>query len=389
MRPTPLRIPSLDLFRGIAIACVFLHHCLYAAFGAFQLPWAGWVADFSFSPGNCPLILLYPLTLGWWGVSLFFVISGFCIHLSANRQAHEGMHGFFTRRFFRIYPPYLAVLLFFAFVWPWTRTSLHSDDGRMQIFSHALLVHNFAGDSIWVFNPSFWSIAVEAQLYVIYPLLLLCVQRWTWSKTIVFLAIGEATLRLNFGIYSSITGQHPPAWLTANPFVYWFSWSLGAMLAEAYLREKPIPLADSSPWLWTGAFLVTSIVRPLNDLGFFVGAVLAANLLARQLAASAPAAGRPLSPSVTAAHEPRWKRHLHSAGLCSFSIYLVHEPLLEAFSRTASPYLAGVPGRQWLVFLANVALWFAIVPLGALLYRCVELPSIAFGKKFLHPAPAK
>jgi peptidoglycan/LPS O-acetylase OafA/YrhL len=90
-----------------------------------------------------------------------------------------------------------------------------------------------------------------------------------------------------------------------------------------------------------------------------------------------------------AAREPLWKRHLHSAGLWSFSIYLVHEPFIEAFSRTVSPRLAGVPGAQWLVFLANAGLWFAIVPLGALLYRWIELPSIALGKKLLHPTAAK
>jgi peptidoglycan/LPS O-acetylase OafA/YrhL len=389
MRPSPIRIPSVDLFRGIAIACVFLHHCLGAAFGGSQLPWNGWTPNFWFSPQNRPLILLYPLTLGWWGMSLFCVISGFCIHLSANHRAKEGMRGFVTRRFFRIYPPYLAALLFFALVWPWTRASLESDDGRMQIASHALLIHNFSRDLISRINPSFWSIAVGAQLCLIYPLLLVCVRRWTWRKTIVILAIGEATFRLNLGIYTSLTGQHPPAWLSANPFIYCFSWALGALLAEAYLREKPIPLADSSPWVWTAALLVTSLVRPLSDLGFFLGAVLAANLLARQLTADAPSAGRSLSTAVRTAPDPRWKRHLRSAGLWSFSIYLVHEPLLDAFSQLVSPRFASVPGGPWLIFLAAVALWFAIVPLGALLYRWIELPCIAFGRKSLRPVDSR
>jgi peptidoglycan/LPS O-acetylase OafA/YrhL len=389
MRPAPLRIPSLDLFRGIAIACVFLHHCLEPAFGAAQLPWAGWMPDFSFSPENRPMILLYPLTHAWWGVSLFFVISGFCIHLSANHRAHDGMRGFFTRRFFRIYPPYLAAMLFFALVWPWTRTSLHSDDGRAQIAAHALLLHNFASDSFFGINPSFWSIAVAAQLYALYPLLLLCVHRWTWRKTIVFLAVGEATVRLNFGIYFSLSGQHPPMWLSANPLVFWFSWALGALLAEAYLRKKTIPLADSSPWVWTGAFLATCMVRPLSDLAFFMGAVLAANLLARQITAEASSASRSPSASVTGDREPLWKRHLRSAGRWSFSIYLVHEPLLDAFGRLASPRIAGIPGGPWLLFFASASLWAVIAPLGAFLYRWVELPSIAFGKRFLKkPAPA-
>ena len=383
MRPSQTRIPSLDLFRGIAIACIYLHHCLHAAFGANQLPWAGWTPDFSFSPENRPLIILYPLTIGWWGIPLFFVISGFGIHLSANRQAREGRRGFFTRRFFRIYPPYFAAMLFFGLVWPGTRASLNSDYGRVQLASHALLVHNFAGLSYFGINPSFWSIAIAAQLYALYPALLMCVRRWTWRKTIVFLAIGEAIVRLLFGIYFALSGQHPPTWLSANPFVFWFSWALGALLAEAYLREKPLPLADSSPWVWTVVFLVTCIVRPLNDLAFFTGAALAANLIARKLTADAPSANRSLSTSVTAAREPLWKRHLHSAGLWSFSIYLVHEPLLEAFGRVVSPRMAIIPGGRWLVFLASAALWFVIAPLCALLYRWVELPSVEFGKRFL------
>jgi peptidoglycan/LPS O-acetylase OafA/YrhL len=228
--------------------------------------------------------------------------------------------------------------------------------------------------------------AIAAQLYALYPALLMCVRRWTWRKTIVFLAIGEAIVRLLFGIYFTLSGQHPPTWLSANPLVFWFSWALGALLAEAYLREKPLPLADSSPSVWTVVFLVTCIVRPLNDLAFFTGALLAANLIARRLTAEAPSANRSLSTSATDAREPLWKRHLYSAGLWSFSIYLVHEPLIEAFGRVVSPRVTGIPGGPWLVFIASAALWFVIAPLCGLLYRWVEMPSVACGKRFLRPA---
>jgi len=124
----------------------------------------------------------------------------------------------------------------------------------------------------------------------------------------------------------------------------------------------------------------------LNDLAFFTGALLAANLIARKLTADAPSANRSLSTSVADAREPLWKKHLHSAGLWSFSIYLVHEPLLEAFGRVVSPRVGGIPGGRWFVFLASVALWFVVAPLCGLIYRWVELPSVAFGKRFLRPA---
>ena len=55
------------------------------------------------------------------GVAIFFVVSGFCIHLSFRRGAPGDWRGFFIRRFFRIYPPYfLAVLIFAFFFWPGT-----------------------------------------------------------------------------------------------------------------------------------------------------------------------------------------------------------------------------------------------------------------------------
>jgi len=387
MRAPDHRLSSLDLFRGIAIACVFLHHCLTAAFDPWELRWTGWLRDFSPSPANLPAVLLYPLSLGGLGVPLFFVISGFCIHLSARRRAAEGPRGFFTRRFFRIYPPYLLALLFFSLVWPWTRTSLHSDWGRAQIAGHALLVQNF--DSGWFFgiNPSFWSIAVEAQLYVLYPLLLLLVHRWTWRRMIVYLAVWEGIYHLNLGIYSALTGQDAPIWFEFNPFAFWFSWSLGALLAEAYLQEKPLPFADTSPWLWAGAVLVTNIVRPLSGLTFLFGAVLAANLIARRITATSNDADHPRVALSSPRPEARITRHLRAAGLCSYSLYLIHQPILTAFARELSLRLATIPARDWITFTACAALWFIILPLSALLFRWIEQPSIAFSEKLLRRPP--
>ena len=357
------RLASLDLFRGVAIACVFLLHAFEAAFGRATLPWRGWLPDFSPSPEHTPILFLYPLTLGGWGVPLFFVISGFCIHLSANRQPEGGLRGFFSRRLFRIYPPYVVVLLFFALVWPATRTSLHSDWGRTQIVSHLLLVHNFGNATFFGINPSFWSIAVEAQLYVLYPVLLVLVRRFTWRRTLVGLGLFEFMARLLMGLYFSLSENPPPAWLSENPFVHWFSWSLGAVLAEAHLREKPLPLASSPPLLWAGALLVSTLLRPLSMLTFLFGALLAANLLARALAARSAPRGW-------------WVRHLQTAGLCSYSIYLCHEPLMEALAN----WLPALPGGGYARLLVLVAVWAGLVPLGLLLYRVLEKPGIRLGQ---------
>src|ERR1700730_9917341 len=105
-------VAFLDSLRGLAILLVFTFHSLGAAFSRDTLPWGGWFQNFT---GPRSFLALFPATLGWVGVAIFFVVSGFCIHLSFSRQPRWA--SFFWRRFFRIYPPYLAALLLFAFVY--------------------------------------------------------------------------------------------------------------------------------------------------------------------------------------------------------------------------------------------------------------------------------
>ncbi|MCI0658269.1 MAG: acyltransferase family protein, partial [Acidobacteria bacterium] len=98
-------ITFLDTLRGIAIALVFAFHSLGPSFGVDHLAWSGWLRDFSSVRRS--FLALLPASLGWSGVAIFFVVSGFCIHLSHERSRRKGFKVFFIRRFFRIYPPYL------------------------------------------------------------------------------------------------------------------------------------------------------------------------------------------------------------------------------------------------------------------------------------------
>jgi peptidoglycan/LPS O-acetylase OafA/YrhL len=81
--------------------------------------------------------------LGWVGVPIFFTVSGFCIHLSYQRSRENGFKRFFTRRFFRIYPPYLLAVLFFGLIfgerlgWGWRTHDLAIFMGSLgQLGSH-------------------------------------------------------------------------------------------------------------------------------------------------------------------------------------------------------------------------------------------------------------
>ncbi len=105
----PRHLPFLDLLRGVAILLVFLHHSLGAAYGYYWQPWKGMFPDFH--DARAPW-QLFPLTMGNCGVAIFFVVSGFCIHLSHYRSNSSGIGretwwSFAIKRFFRIYPPSL------------------------------------------------------------------------------------------------------------------------------------------------------------------------------------------------------------------------------------------------------------------------------------------
>jgi peptidoglycan/LPS O-acetylase OafA/YrhL len=96
------RLPELDGLRGIAIALVVLYHCLYYA------------PPSTYHPANIiqHLYLWFErfIAIGWTGVDLFFVLSGFLIGgiLLDARESTRYWRTFYLRRFFRIIPVYYA-----------------------------------------------------------------------------------------------------------------------------------------------------------------------------------------------------------------------------------------------------------------------------------------
>ena len=201
----------LDHVRGIAIVLVFLFHALGTACGHDQLPWGPWFREFSVSKS---FLILLPLSIGWSGVAVFFVVSGFCIHLSFKKK--PDWSDFLVRRFFRIYPPYVLAVLLFALVVPWTRLGL-SFSGAVQFGSHLALIHNFDNRILFGICPAFWSIAVEVQLYLLYPILVALVARLGWNRSLIYIAALEIVLRGICSVFLIATGR-VPLWARPRAF---------------------------------------------------------------------------------------------------------------------------------------------------------------------------
>src|SRR4051812_48905247 len=114
---------------------------------------------------------------GRFAVVVFIVLSGFSLALSPARRGwrQDGLRSFALRRARRILPPYWAALAFsLAVAWLVVPPPGQPAPDTGSVVVNGLLVQNLVG--VPSPNRSFWSIAVEAQLYLLFPLLLVLVR---------------------------------------------------------------------------------------------------------------------------------------------------------------------------------------------------------------------
>ena len=359
-----MHLRRIDVLRAVAILSVFGLHWYGQSYGTDHLQWNGLVRDPATAP-SASFFLFYPLSFGWIGVPLFFVISGFCIHASAlkNNELHVGR--FFWRRFWRIYPPYLAALALSALL---SGVDFSSPEGRAQIWSHLLLVHNF--DSAWIFalNGVFWSLAVEAQLYLLYPLLWKMRARWGISVALqvtLWLSVG---VRLVCAVFFTNWNEELSGPIWTSPAILWFDWTLGAFLAERYLRgDRAFPVSAMLRWLMLVVVAVSTLTKPTAIFTFSLASVLCALLMESYLWRTR--------------REARWERVLVPLGLCSYSFYLLHylmiPPIADQLRRAS---FVQDPAALMLLGPLAAALIFAV---SYVAYGTVERGSIGLGRRLI------
>lgn len=362
-------VTFLDHFRGLAILLVFGFHALCAAFGTCTLPWDGWFRNFDVSRS---FLLFFPLTYGWIGVAIFFVISGFCIHLSYARSTPLSFQAFFIRRLFRIYPPYLVALILFSTLIRPSNPPIESDNW----LSHALLLHNLSQEFYYAINSSFWSIAVEAQLYLIYPLLVLMTKRWGWTSALIITGLIESILRV-YGTYQGLLTDAPRGSC---------SWPQCGCIRDRSSTGSPGRSAPGSrnviwtappPWsprrfaAWLALLLLAGVFRPLVATTWVWTALATLEGIAYFL--SHPPSSRLLAHPLV-----RW---LGKIGVISYSLYLLHQPLLGLLHKVFVS--TGIIEHLHPILFFGICL-AAGAPIAGLaygLYRLVELPWIARGKQ--------
>lgn len=328
--PTVGRMLTLDAMRGGAALAVVTYHALGVAPQTAMRGWEWWF----------PQIASYLVHFAFAGIYLFFVISGFCIHLHWAKARAAGVQQpvinflyFWKRRVRRLYPPYFVALalylLYNAFKTPVQATGFYLWD----VLLHVFMLHNVDLRTTYTINGAFWTLAIEEQLYLAYFLLLFLRIRYGWTITLlVCFSARVGWLLLSHGLSSSL-GYHIP--LTEAAATNWFIWALGALSVEAALGviklpawcsklslaglvlgftmlvAQLLPLTDQQGWAHELGWLV---MHPGWGVGFFILVNYAVAAEQRWRLKSSPG--------------PRLVPMLASVGLISYSLYLIHSFVL-------------------------------------------------------------
>ena len=362
--PAPRHIPWLDELRGIAVLFVYVFHSLVASYAIYSIPWKGWLPDLAAVPLSFSMFL--PFFFGGAGVAIFFTLSGFCIHLSHARSSDSSLRSYAWRRFTMIYPPYLMAMLLFLFIPPFGSLDL-SQPRLLQLFSHMLLIHNFSATTLFGINASFWSIAIEMQLYVLYPLILAIAARKGWGRAIAATALVEIGLRglMAFGWSTGV--DLVPFWLTSSPLNYVMSWSLGTWVADAYVRQRPLPLHSHSVVGWGLLSVASMFFLPTAPFMFLLISVTTATGISKALHNSVT--------SITP-----FPKAIGLVGLASYSVYLLHQPIL-LIAISASHNLGLTANAHPLVDVALCLLvFFPILLFSWISYQYIEVPFARLGR---------
>ena len=306
---------------------------------------------------------------GFVGVDVFFVISGYLISGILFRQLQRTRRidfaDFYAKRIRRIIPNLLCVLLFTAAVgWFYLAPGEYRDLGR-QIYSSTFFYQNFrllkdlgdyfAADASVQPLLHLWSLAIEEQFYIVFPLL--CALVWKLRANVQ--ALGGVVLLVTFGSLVACLLVEDQAFRFYFPLTRFWELGVGIVLSYAqhfgiWRPETQSELKRNALSLLGGALLILSLffVREKNFPG--VEALLPTLGALFILSASPKALFNrflALKPVVF-------------IGLISYSLYLWHWPLI-AYSNIMEPQ-----HEQWVPGVLLIVAFF----LSVLSYRYVETP---------------
>jgi peptidoglycan/LPS O-acetylase OafA/YrhL len=350
------RVPELDGLRGLAALSVVVAHYFGEVPHGIQM-----------------------LTVGWVGVDVFFVLSGYLIAgILLDHQHSPGVVGtFYARRIFRIFPIYyltISLVLFFAATHnkPWLDVP-YPAAVYFTYTQNIWMVAVNGQSNIWLLPA--WTLAVEEQFYLLLPLLILRTPK-RWFLSMILLAIATAP-----ALRAVILATHviPPVGALALLPCRWDLLFLGVLAAyvvrspELWRRvthRRPMLrlVCIAGPWAIIGdAYLGDSASGAVLHL--VTGICAASYILLMRMGGSE---GRFLAAP--------W---LGRVGAISYGLYLIHQPisgLIHGFLLDARPDIGSLPS-----LLVTILAILASVGVAWLSWVWIETPLIRFGRRWSYP----
>jgi peptidoglycan/LPS O-acetylase OafA/YrhL len=387
------RLWTVDAARGFAALWVVAHHVLVFN----EMPLLGSPVDQQIGWLAC---IIRTLRFGNMGVPVFFVISGFSIHLAQalHPERHFSIRDYAFRRIWRLYPPYLFALVGAAGLAMAAPVLLRHGDipgwrmpwwyagGAPWWYGLACLTTQQAqvpswANWIWAYNVSLWSIGTEAQLYLAYIFLRPLACRWGFDR-IALAAAPVGLLWCTAAPAQSTTAIWGPGWFWAFKTCligHLFSWCLGAHLADCYAASRNAN-QPTMPWraIGMGAAILVAVSLVLPPVEWALDGARA------MMVALATAAI--LWQLITRERQTGWRPGLIGsrfswAGVRSYSVYLWHAPVLRLITIAYLVFLPRLPGDNFRCFLAFILAAIVSVVVGYVAFDLAE-------RHFLEPPTA-
>jgi peptidoglycan/LPS O-acetylase OafA/YrhL len=360
------RLQAIDALRGLAALIVLLYHARMMLWVGLKETWNQY--GLSINPNAWLAYLTIPVSFcGGLAVSLFFVLSGYCIHRRGAKQlANESrpsinLKQFALRRLWRLYPTYLAALLLTAlvdsFVFSASDRALTTGyDLSLPTFVASLFALQGLAAPYFGSNGVFWTLALELHFYLLYPILFYGSRRYGPKLVLLTTLIISASyscfdLSFNLTSWLPYRGAFNPIFLPA-----WFTWTFGFYLAEVEADRTQLP---SDRWLFlllSFVFTSAAMLLKLHNFAGITSTVLVGELLIWSLSANG------------SIFWGGWfGRVLASVGEFSYSLYATHVPLILLLKFFLMP-----TGQRWIDFIPVVATCFAVMGFSWFMFLLVE-----------------
>lgn len=323
------RLPFIEGIRGLAALYVVIGHiCSMSDPRAFQG-----------QTSHAPLWVQQAMAPFWSGhlaVAAFIVVSGFCLQMSLfpGKDGHIKRLGeYLKRRARRMLPAYYACLA--ASIAVCYAVTMHQKGmpfeqylpvTQQNVLAHLFLVHNWSPEWMYKLNGVLWSIAIEAQLYLVFPILVFLAFRagrfltaaltaligfgivYQWPDTVKlypwYLAL------FTFGLLAAHLAYRPSLKQGVMPRIaMWMSLGLGVACIASIRIGWPLPATDALGAASVAALLYSGITRPDHWFLKVIGC-------------------KPVA----------W------LGLFSYSLYLMHHPIQQILYVNRPEWAAGEAG---------------------------------------------